>query len=74
MRIWEEILQRLLGGEDPEEVRKDYRSASQFSKALRIYADRLAKVVEETREAFVQEEEKLEKTKVEKNCDGENSQ
>ena len=63
MRIWEEILQRLLGGEDPEEVRKDYRSASQFSKALRIYADRLAKVVEETREAFVQEEEKLEKTK-----------
>ena len=59
MKIWEEILQRLRNGEALEDVRRDYRSASQFAKALRIYSEDLAKETEGRRRAREQEEVKL---------------
>ena len=65
MKAWEEILQRLRNRELPEEVRRDYRSASQFAKALRMYVDELPRETEEKREVRRQEEEKLEESKAE---------
>ena len=65
MKIWDEILIRLRNNEPPEIVRRDYRSDSQFAKALRIYTDELSRKAEELGEAFRQENQKLNDIKVE---------
>jgi chromosome segregation ATPase len=49
VKYWQEILQRLRNGEDIAQVRKDYRSASEFTKALNVYCDEM---VEKTRKIF----------------------
>jgi hypothetical protein len=46
VKYWQEILQRLRNGEDIAKVRKDYRSASEFAKALSVYC---SEMVEKTK-------------------------
>ena len=50
-----------------ENVRKDYRSASQFAAALRIYSEELRENVEKKRCECQQEDEKLKKIVAERN-------
>jgi uncharacterized protein (DUF433 family) len=59
MKIYEEILERLRNRESLDEVRRDYRSASQFAQALRIYSDELTEQVENKRCACEQEAAQL---------------
>jgi predicted RNase H-like nuclease (RuvC/YqgF family) len=66
MRIWEEIFGRLRNGEPLEQVRKDYRSASQFAMAPRIFSGELTAEAERKREARKQEEARLKEVEAER--------
>jgi hypothetical protein len=64
LRIADEVFNRLKNGEDPDSVRRSYRSQSQVSEGFRLYIDYQEKKMRETCPELAAAEEKLRQTTI----------